>query len=108
LRRIGRFQKEALDHLSLRLCGAQLVLQATICDCLTFDPLAFEEQARLILIAHQVVVRINPAAIPAERDDLGVLADSTPGLAEHPADEGGNRWGDLHSINPVLVVRPKS
>ena len=72
------------------------------------EPAPAPEQARLILIAHQVVVRIDPAAIPAERDDLGVLADSTPGLAEHPADEGGNRWGDLHSINPVLVVRPKS
>jgi hypothetical protein len=27
----------------LRLCGAQVVLQATICDCLAFDPFAFEE-----------------------------------------------------------------
>ena len=27
----------------VRLCGAQLVLQATICGCLAFDPFAFEE-----------------------------------------------------------------
>jgi hypothetical protein len=32
-----------MDHWVLRLCGAQLVLQATICDCLAFDPFAFEE-----------------------------------------------------------------
>ena len=35
--------REALDHWVLRLCGAQLVLQATICDCLAFEPFAFEE-----------------------------------------------------------------
>ena len=35
--------REALDHWWLRLCGAQLVLQATICDRLVFDPFAFEE-----------------------------------------------------------------
>ena len=35
--------REALDHWVLRLCGVQVVLQATICDCLAFDPLAFEE-----------------------------------------------------------------
>jgi len=31
-----------LDHLWLRLCGMQLMLQATVCDCLSFDPFAFE------------------------------------------------------------------
>jgi hypothetical protein len=37
---------EALDHWVLRLCGAQVVLQATICDCLAFDPFAFEDRVR--------------------------------------------------------------
>ena len=37
-------RREALDRLWLRLCGMQLVLQATICDSLAFDPFAFEEQ----------------------------------------------------------------
>jgi hypothetical protein len=27
----------------LRLCGMQVVLQATVCDCLALDPFAFEE-----------------------------------------------------------------
>ena len=35
--------REALDHLWLRLCGTQLMLQTTIGDGLAFDPFAFEE-----------------------------------------------------------------
>jgi hypothetical protein len=27
----------------LRLCGMQVVLQATVCDCVAPDPFAFEE-----------------------------------------------------------------
>ena len=27
----------------MRLCGMQVVLQATVCDCLALDPFAFEE-----------------------------------------------------------------
>ena len=37
------FGREALDYLDLRLCGMQLMLQATVCDCLAFYPFAFEE-----------------------------------------------------------------
>jgi hypothetical protein len=36
-------RREALDRLRLRLSGMQLMLQATIGDCLSFDPFAFEE-----------------------------------------------------------------
>ena len=32
-----------MDHWVLRLCDAQFLLQATICDGLAFDPFAFEE-----------------------------------------------------------------
>ena len=36
-------EREALDHLWLRLSGMQVMLQTTICDGLAFDPFAFEE-----------------------------------------------------------------
>jgi hypothetical protein len=35
-------EREALDHLWLRLSGIQVMLQTTICDGLAFDPFAFE------------------------------------------------------------------
>jgi hypothetical protein len=36
-------EREALDHLWLRLSGTQAMLQTTICDGLAFDPFAFKE-----------------------------------------------------------------
>jgi hypothetical protein len=43
LRHIAGFRKGGTGSLRLRLCGLQLMLQATIGDCLSFDPFAFEE-----------------------------------------------------------------
>jgi hypothetical protein len=43
LRHFVGFRREALDHWWLRLSSAPLVLQATICDCLAFDPFAEED-----------------------------------------------------------------
>ena len=43
LRQIAGFQKGGSGSSGLRLCGMQLMLQATVCECLALDPFAFEE-----------------------------------------------------------------
>jgi len=76
-------RREALDHLWLRLCGLQVMLQAPVCDCLALDLFAFEDDglgaSEVDVSRGKIVEALVIASMIVVRHQRGDLRSKSPG-----------------------------